>query len=494
MIHCLLLVLLPALAGLAVFLIRPATPRRALLVSAAVVHAALTGYAWYARPTAGPDDWLAMDATGLWFLSITSVLFLAASVYAIGYLRRESAAGAEEKEQHVEDDDSFFQPVPEAVFCGCLLLFLASMTLTILSRHFGLLWVAMEGTTLASAPMIYFHRTPRSLEATWKYLLICSVGIALALLGTFFLAAAVGPGGTLTLDALSQHEVATNLDPRWLKAALLFLLVGYGTKMGLAPLHAWLPDAHSEAPSVVSALLSGTLLNAAWVGVLRIHQVCEAAGLGDFSRDLLTLFGLLSLGVAAIFIIGQADYKRLLAYSSVEHMGLLALGMGLGGAAVTGSLLHAAGHSLAKGMLFLTAGNLLAAYRSKMVADVRGALSLTPASGALWLVGLFAITGAPPFVTFISELMIARTAFSTGRWFVATLYLVLLAVVFIGMAAIFLRMALGAPSRPARKAESRLSWWPPVVLAVLAAVLGVVWPAPLAVLLHEAAALLGGGP
>ena len=492
MMHCLLLVLLPVLAGLLAFLVRPALLRRALLVGAACLHAGLTGYAWYARPATAPDAWLAMDAISLWFLSITSVLFLAAAVYAIGYLRRESAAGVDEKEQHAEDEDSFFQPVPEAVFCGCLLLFLAAMTLTILSRHFGLLWVAMEATTLASAPLIYFHRTPRSLEATWKYLLICSVGIALALLGTFFLAAAAGPGGALTIDTLSRG--ATQLDPRWLKAALLFLLVGYGTKMGLAPLHAWLPDAHSEAPSVVSALLSGTLLNAAWVGVLRIHQLCAAAGLGDFSRDLLTLLGLLSLGVAAIFIIGQADYKRLLAYSSVEHMGILALGVGLGGAAVTGSLLHAAGHSLAKGMLFFTAGNLLAAYRSKKVADVRGALSFAPASGALWLVGLFAITGAPPFVTFVSELMIARTALSSGRWMVSALFLVLLAVVFIGMAAIFLRMTLGSPSRSARKTEGRLAWWPPLALAMLAALLGLVWPAPLARVVHAAAALLGGGP
>lgn len=491
MMLCLLLVGVPAVAGLLAFVLRGAMARRVLLVLAALAHTGLSVGAWLARPAVAPDAWLGLDATALWFLTITSTLFLAASVYAIGYLRRDAATRANEDEDE-PDEGSLFPPVPEAVFCGCLLLFLAAMTLTIISRHFGLLWVAVEATTLASAPLIYFHRTPRSLEATWKYLLICSVGIALALLGTFFLAAAAGEGADLTLGALSRN--AAKLDPRWLKAALLLLLVGYGTKMGLAPLHAWLPDAHSEAPSVVSALLSGTLLNAAWVGVLRLHQLCVAAGLGDFSRDLLVLFGLTSLVVAAMFIIGQRDYKRLLAYSSVEHMGLLALGMGLGGGAVLGSLLHAAGHSLAKGLLFLTAGNLLAAFRSKKVADVRGALTVTPASGALWVAGLFAITGAPPFVTFISELMIVRTAFATGRWIVATLYLLLLAVVFIGMAAIFLRMALGAPSRPTHKRESRLAWWPPLVLGLLAAVLGLVWPAPLANLLHEAAMSLGGGP
>ena len=491
MMLCLLFVLVPAVAGLLAFAVRHMVARRALLVLAALAHAGLTAWTWVARPVVAADAWLGLDAIALWFLTITSTLFLAAAVYAIGYLRRDAATRANEDEDE-PDEDSFFQPVPEAVFCGCLLLFLSAMTLTIMSRHFGLLWVAMEATTLASAPLIYFHRTPRSLEATWKYLLICSVGIALALLGTFFLAASAGEGADLTLGALTRN--AAKLDPRWLKAALLLLLVGYGTKMGLAPLHAWLPDAHSEAPSVVSALLSGTLLNAAWVGVLRLHQLCVAAGLGDFSRDLLVIFGIASLLVAAMFIIGQRDYKRMLAYSSVEHMGLLALGMGLGGGAVTGSLLHAAGHSLAKGLLFLTAGNLLAAFRSKKVADVRGALSITPMSAALWLVGLFAITGAPPFVTFTSELLIARTAFADGRWIVAALYLVLLSIVFIGMAAIFLRMALGAPSKEKRRIESRLMWWPPLVLAVLAAVLGLCWPTPLANLLHEAAATLGGVP
>lgn len=491
MMLCLLLVGVPALAGVLAFTLRAAFPLRALLVCAALAHAGLTAWAWITKPVVAPDAWLGLDATALWFVTITSVLFFTASIYAVGYLRRDAATRSHEDEDD-PDDDSFFQPVPEAVFCGCLLLFLAAMTLTIMSRHFGLLWVAMEATTLASAPLIYFHRSPRSLEATWKYLLICSVGIALALLGTFFLAAAAGEGADLTLGALARN--AAKLDPRWLKAALLLLLVGYGTKMGLAPLHAWLPDAHSEAPSVVSALLSGTLLNAAWVGVLRIHQLCVAAGLGDFSRDLLLLFGLVSLAVAALFIIGQRDYKRLLAYSSVEHMGLLALGMGLGGGAVLGSLLHAAGHSLAKGLLFLTAGNLLAAFRSKKVADVRGALTVTPASGALLLVGLFAITGAPPFITFVSELMIVRAAIADGRWVVAALYLILLSIVFIGMAAIFLRMALGVPSKETRKTESRLAWWPPLALALLAGVLGVFLPGPLTALLREAAATFGGVP
>ncbi|MCX6995595.1 MAG: proton-conducting transporter membrane subunit [Kiritimatiellaeota bacterium] len=486
-----LLVAVPALAGLATLALRTPRLRRGLLLGAAVTHAVLTLGGWRYRPAPAWHGWLAMDALSLLFLSLTSLLFLAAAFYAVGYLRSPQARVAETD----EDENFLFNPVPEAVFCSCLLFFLGAMTLVILSRHFGLFWVAMEATTLASAPLIFFHRTPRSLEATWKYLLICSVGIALALLGTFFLAAAAGAGADLKLDALLRG--AAQLDPRWLKAAALLLFVGYGTKMGLAPLHAWLPDAHSEAPSVVSALLSGALLNTAWLGILRIHQICCAAGLEAFSRDLLVLFGLLSLGVAAVFIIGQADYKRLLAYSSVEHMGILALGLGLGGAAVYGSLLHAAGHSLVKATLFMTAGNLLAAYRTKAVADVRGALTLVPVSGALWLAGLFAITGAPPFVTFLSEFIILQAAVQSSRWGVVVVILLLLAVIFVSMAAIFLRMTLGhAPKQPASATAPGESRWvvlPPLALAALALVLGVWLPAPLTAVLREAAALLGGG-
>jgi hydrogenase-4 component F len=238
------------------------------------------------------------------------------------------------------------------------------MTLVITARHIGLMWVAVEATTLASAPLIHFHRHHRSLEAAWKYLVICSVGIAIALLGNFFLVVATGPVGkrfgSITISELMTH--ARELDPRWLKAAFLLLLVGYGTKIGLAPLHAWLPDAHSEAPSVVSALLSGALLNCAFLAILRIHAVCEAAGLGDFSKGLFLLFGVVSMAVAAVFIVGQSDYKRMLAYSSVEHMGIAMFGVGLGGIAGFGALLHVVNHSLAKAMLFLLA-EYLAAYR-----------------------------------------------------------------------------------------------------------------------------------
>jgi hydrogenase-4 component F len=372
------------------------------------------------------------------------------------------------------------------------------MTLVTMSQGFGLLWVAVEATTLASAPLIYFHRHHRSLEAVWKYLLICSVGIALALLGNFALAVAASAHRTegavgLMLPELLRH--AGGLDVPWLKAAFLLFLVGYGTKMGLAPLHTWLPDAHSEAPSLASALLSGALLNCALLGILRAQQVLAAAGEGAFGRDLLVGFGLLSMLVAAVFIPGQSDYKRTLAYSSVEHMGILTLGIGLGGEATFGSMLHAVNHSLTKAMLFLVAGNILEAYRSKSAADVRGVLHILPASGILWVTGFFAVTGSPPFGAFLSELTILKAALDQGRVAVASAYLGLLAVVFVGLASALLGMAQGAPSSVARSAATRreVLWRvvPPAVLATAVLLLGVYVPPGLRRLIEEAARAVG---
>jgi hydrogenase-4 component F len=438
----LLPVLLPAAAAVTAFLIRAHLPRRLLLVGTAAAHAFLVGWLW-AAPSRFPPfgAWIAVDSLGALFLGITSLLFLVVSLYAVGFLRRESGSTSADPEEGF-----LFQNTPEALFTACLLGFLSTMTLVTVSRHFGLLWVAIEATTLVSAPLIHYHRHHRSLEAAWKYILLCSVGIAVALLGTYFIAAAVPRGGTggvtsLTFDRLIER--AAQLDARWLKAGFLLLLVGYGTKMGLAPLHAWLPDAHSEAPPVVSALLSGALLNCAFLAILRVLSVCAAAGLGQFGRQTLLVFGLASMAVAAGLIIGQADYKRMLAYSSVEHMGILAVGIGLGGTGDWGALFHAVNHSLTKAALFLLAGNILAAYGTKKSAEVTGSLRRIPVSAVLWIAGFFAILGAPPFGAFTSELAILRAAVTSGSWVVVALYSLLLAAVFAGMIGVLVRMTQG---------------------------------------------------
>jgi len=486
-----LLMLTPAVAGVAAFFIRSDGFRRCLWLLAALVH---LGLVWSARrlPAAPPAaGWFFIDALSLLFLAVTSVLFLVVSIYIVAQFRRD--APSDEREDHL-----FFAHAPEPVFTGCLLLFLATMTMVAVSRHLGLIWVGVEATTLASAPLICFHRQPRALEATWKYLMICSVGIALALLGNFLLAAAAsGPAGEiapLLVDRLAQAGGA--LDGRWLRVAFLFLLVGYGTKMGLAPMHTWLPDAHSEAPSAVSALLSGALLNCAFLALLRVQHVCVAAGQAAYTQGLFIVFGLISLAVAAVFILGQSDYKRLLAYSSVEHMGSLALGGGVGGGAAAGSLLHVINHSLAKGMLFLVAGNILAAYGTKRTDEVRGLLDRLPATGALWLVGFLAITGSPPFGTFISELMILKGAFAQGHPWVGVAFLGLLAVIFVGMATIFLSMTHGPADGGREPARGRIAWRmlaAPVLLGVSVLVLGVYLPPGLQRLLAAIAGGLGGG-
>jgi hydrogenase-4 component F len=488
----LVLVILPLLAGLAAFALPGSAMRRSLLVGTALAHAVLAAACWKWTPAPVPGGWLALDAAGLLFLSITSGLFLVVSFYVIGYLGQEANRRATDTEEGF-----LFDNAPEAVFIGCLLLFLAAMTLVTVSQHFGLIWVAIEATTLASAPLIYFHRHHRSLEATWKYLLICSVGIALALLANFFLSVAAtqtnSEGFPMVLSDLVAHARA--LQTPWLKVACLLFFVGYGTKMGLAPLHTWLPDAHSEAPSAVSALLSGAVLNCAFLGLVRVQQVCVAAGLGDFGRDVWLALGLVSLVVGAVFILGQTDYKRLLAYSSVEHMGILALGVGLGGVGAFGAMLHAVNHSLAKGMLFLLSGNIVTRYRTKNISQVRGLLSVAPLTGLLWIVGFLAITGTPPFGLFLSKFIILKAAFDGGHVWIAIIVLFFLAVIFIGMTTAFFAMAQGEPQKQISRNPDRL-WQitPPALLGLLVLWLGLAVPGKLSDVLHQIAATLGGTP
>ncbi|MGE0820965.1 MAG: proton-conducting transporter membrane subunit [Candidatus Binatia bacterium] len=484
------LLLVPTVTGLLSFAIRPDEVRRGLLFIAALVHSGLVIAAWMTRPAPLLGGWLELDAVGRVFLGITSILFLAAVVYALAYLQRE------QRTSHTDFEEGFFfVDAPEARFTGCLLLFLAAMTLVTVSQHFGVLWVAIEATTLVSAPLIFFHRHHRSLEATWKYLLICSVGIALALLGTFFLAIAAvqADGSVLPLVVSTLVQEATRLHDTWLTAAFLLFLVGYGTKMGLAPLHTWLPDAHSEAPSLVSALLSGALLNCAFLGLFRVQQVNAAAGAAAFGQELFIGFGLLSILVAAVFLQGQTDYKRLLAYSSVEHMGILALGVGLGGGGTFGALLHAVNHSLTKAMLFLVAGNILTVYQSKSTAEVRGVLRVLPVSGVLWVAGFLAITGSPPFGPFLSEFTILKAALDQGRNGVALAYLLLLAAIFVGMVSTVLGMAQGTPGAQRSQsgnAESALTVVSPAVLGTFVLLLGLYLPPPIRETLEEAARML----
>ena len=482
---------LPLLAGLACFFGESRAVRRMLLLLTALVHSALTAQAWVSLSDFQTYTWLRLDSLGLIVLTITDLLFLVSAIYAQGYLSREL------KSVHYDENEQFFfKNISEQIFCGCLLLFLAAMSLLSVSQHFGLIWIALETTTLTSAPLVSFHKHHRSLEAMWKYLLICSVGIALGLLGTFFLAASAVSSGEpqvlLVVDRLVA--LAPQLNPFWLKLSFLFIFVGFGTKMGLAPFHSWLPDAHSEAPSLVSVLLSGSLLNCAFLGMLRVYQVVLAAGHGQFAQELFLAFGVLSLLFATIFIIRQRDFKRMLAYSSVEHMGILSLAVGVGGrAALFGCLLHAVNHALTKGMLFMTAGNIQYIYQTRLVSGVRGLCTTLPCSCTLWVLGFLAIAGVPPFGLFISKFIILQAAFIQGHAGVAVITLTLLTLVFFALTALVMKMVYGTPETKycTEQSERWTFLLPPLLLLAGTLLLGVQLPAPLKAVLEDAVTILG---
>lgn len=506
-----ILIIMPVITGICSLFIDSERLRKNLLVIVAFTHLFLTMK--LCGSDAGVPDgvWLGMDQLTRIFLTVMSLLFTGSAIYSMVYLDKHPQADGSDLANWQ------FLKNRNAIFAACMQFFLAAMSLSVLSMHFGLQWIGIEATTLASTPLIYYHRSRRSLEAAWKYLILCSVGIALALMGVFFLAMTTTTHVQLFTPA-GLVLFAGYLKTGWLKVAFIFFLVGYGSKMGLAPMHTWLPDAHSEAPSPVSAMLSGALLNCAFLGVLRIYQVCAAIpATAQFASELLILAGLVSMGVSGIFILHQPDYKRMLAYSSVEHMGILATGIGLGGSAVAGAMLHAICHSLVKASLFLLSGNILSAYGTKKVEKVRGLLKRMPFTGVLWLAGFLAITGAPPFGTFVSEFAILRAALATRSWPTAVLYLLFLLLVFIGMLSIFMQMTMGRKSdkdtahegedshdghhshgkkadhEPAGEVEEDfLQLITPTIFLSLALYLGCYWPDFVRHAINDAALLLGG--
>lgn len=474
MVH--LLVLLPFLGALTVWLIPDNARRPLLLPVIGIPHLALTLYLLCIPSVPLHGGWIWLDPLGKITLLAISSLFAVCSVYAVGYLayRRERS---------------------NRVLCLGLLVCLAAMSLVTLCQHLGLLWVALETTTVSMAPLIYFNRNARSIEATWKYLMICSVGIALALLGLLFLAYATHVAhleATLLLPELLRD--APVLNQGWLHAAFIFLLVGYGSKLGLAPLHTWKPDAYGEAPGLVGALLAGGLVSCAFLAVLRVYQVSIASvSEAAFFQQVLVVMGLISMAVAAVFMARQHDFKRMLAYSSVEHVGIMAVGLGLGKGALFGVLFHLLNNGLTKGVLFLSSGNIHRSYGGKSTEIVQGALVRLPWSGGLFLAGFIAITGSPPFAPFISEFSIVSAAFINGHYWVGGLFLFFLAIIFIGMALTVLPMVMGEPRADLARTDYRdrvLTVGPPLVTLLVMLWLGVWPPEPFLQLLRDGAALL----
>ncbi len=404
-----------------------------------------------------------IDGLGTWTVLCAALVYFLASIYAVGYMRLLG----ETRRLH-----RFY-----AMFAA----FALSTLIGPLMNNAGLYWIAIELTTLISTFLIAFEREAVSIEAAWKYIIIVSAGISLALLGTvlFYWSGTfvLGPTYDMTWDTL--QGIAPKLNPALVSLSFLLVLIGYGTKVGLAPMHTWLPDAHSEAPAPVSAMLSGALLNTAMVGILRYLAVADAAGIATLARGTLLGLGALSLFIATLFIVRQTGIKRLMAYSSVEHMGIIALGFGFGGPLGTaGALYHMLNHSLNKSAMFFGAGSVMRAYGTKRIPSIRAVSQNLPVIGGLWLAAAVAITGAPPFALFLSELTIIRSGLQDGRYALVALMAILLIVIFVGFLNHFRAMYFEDGETP-HQPEVRISAWCilPMWLAVLPLfVMGIWWP------------------
>jgi hydrogenase-4 component F len=460
---------------------------------------------------------LRVDALSAVFMLATGFLYAAVAVYSIGYLSGEGAGHTQGKRTRL-------------LWAG-LNLFAWAMLAAPMTSNLALLWVAIEVTTVISALLVAIEDTDGAAEAAWKYVLLASVGLGLALLATIFAyyAGAHVLGQSYDLSFTQLLAVAARLPHAAVQLTFVLAVLGFGTKMGLVPVHTWLPDAHSEAPTPVSALLSGSLLAVSFYAILRFYQVTEAAVGPAFPRNVLLVFGVASLLLSVLYLFGQRDVKRLLAYSSVEHMGILAIGVSFGApAALAGVLLHVLAHAAAKGNAFMGAGVLVRKLGTKQISAIRGGLDLLPWSGPLFLLAVFALGAMPPFGVFRSEFEIVAGGLGSRSYVPAAILVIAVTAAFFGLAASVTRMLMlplprtpvpdrvpavarsraeGAgsaqprtgvitPAAPSSLTRGEPSAW--MVVPVAAGAVALLWlglhpPAVLNELFARAVALLGGG-
>ena len=411
------------------------------------------------------DEALRVDGLSALVLVLSALVGLLSGAYSVGYLRRNEARG-------------LVSPWRRREFDALVPLYVFAMLLVSVSNNLGILWIAVELTTLVSVFLVAFHNRDTSLEAAWKFLVLGSLGLAFALLGTVLLFAS--GRGVLGADMSGLHwtrlvSLASELHPFTLKLGVVFALIGYGTKAGLAPMHTWKPDAYREAPSPAGVLMAVGMLNGALYCMLRVHLISKAALGPDFSGALLLALGLLSVAVATPFILIQWNLKRLLAYSSVEHVGIMALGVGLGTEAATyGALLHMTYHTLAKPLSFFSAGTLAQLHRSSDFDDIcPGTLGRAPVASALFLLAVVIITGSPPFGIFFSEMIILKAGFAGPHVFATSIFLSCLVLLFCGFFYQVGRLVLGAQPVAQRQAPDPELLDAGSAVAVVAAVLAV---------------------
>lgn len=429
-----------------------------------------------------PGSWLYVDALAAVFIALIGVVGCLTGVYSIGYMGHE-----------VDDEE-----ISVSALCnyyGFFNLFLFTMLLVATANNVIMMWVAVEATTLGSAFLVGLYGQRSSLEAVWKYIIICTVGVAFGLYGTVLVYSNAA-------NVLSQPETAIfwtvlrdnakALDPTLVHLSFVFVLIGFGTKAGLFPMHAWLPDAHSEAPSPVSALLSAVLLNCAMLVVVRFYIIVSKTVGPAFPQTLLIVFGLMSIAVAAFFIIVQRDMKRMLAYSSVENMGLIALAIGIGGPlGILAALFHTINHSLAKTLMFCGSGNVLLKYGTRDLDAIKGILKVTPLSGFLIGAGALALGGMPPFNVFVSEFMVVTAGISSGHGWLILVLLLLLTVVLGGLIRMLAGSLFGPSPEVVAKGEVGMAMLAPMaILLALMLWFGIRTPQPVVDLVRQATAIV----
>jgi hydrogenase-4 component F len=481
-----LLLFPPLLSALLAYCVRPyraavgwAGACLSLVSLAAAAAFAASMLAGHEAPTFGPSELLRADSLSALLMVCVAGVATLALCFSPGLVRERQYDVAQLRRYHL--------------FVN---LFIFAMLLAVSANNVGIMWIAVEATTIFSAMVIPLALTKASVEASWKYILISSVGVTLAFVGTvlaYFDFVALSGRTEHALNWPVLLSAAPRLHPEVMRLAFVFLLVGFGTKAGIAPMHTWLPDAHSEAPSPVSAMMSGVLLAVALYAITRWKVVVDATLGPAFSNQLLLLMGLFSLLVAVFSLVIQRNYKRMLAYSSIEHTGLICIGLGLGPLGVFAAFLHLVCHTTAKSMLFLLSGEVLHRYRSAELEKVSGLLEVMPWSGAFFMGGILAIVGLPPFGLFVSEFALIRAGFAAGRPGLMAATLVLLGVGFVALLRHSNRMLYGAPPQDVAVGDIGLWRIAPLFVSVgVLVALGLTLPAPLEELLNQVVKVVVG--
>jgi hydrogenase-4 component F len=423
------------------------------------------------RRFTGVDGFVYLDALSGFFVLTIAIVVALASLGSAAYLRAEEAEG-------------HLTALQVRLYFIFFALFASLMLASFATGNLGLLWVLIEASTLASCVLVGLEAKALSLEAAWKYVIISSFGVTIALAGTVFLYYAASTLGGSPTDHLTWqflHAHAGGLQGESLRLAFLLAIVGYGTKVGLAPMHTWLPDAHSEAPSPASAMLSAALLNTGMYAIVRFQSIASAGLGGRYANHVLLVFGFLSIVVGTLFIVLRGNFKRLFAYSSIEHMGIIAVALGFGGVlGFYGALLHTLSHAIGKAVLFLTSGDVVLRYRTRLVDEVHGLIGAVPFSGAVLVLASVAVAGSPPFGLFLSELTIVRAGFAGSSPVLACVLLALLAVVFIALMRATAGMAFGdgpgpVPDRPYPERVGRLAAAVPLAAGLAALLVLGLW-------------------